>query len=258
MDAQGRICPLCDAKIHFTLTGDAVFLGGYNSGRFNGNGRSDNVIHQDHVYAECGTNRVLLRAGKIPGEITLTATAEGLPAARVTLRSIPADVSPLTTHTPSTNYANPPALVDAREEFFQPIAEADAVKYTPDKELYCKIMLNGQEPDFRGVRAVNKNGAIWGNVMCIIERMKQNFPDRLDFTWDEREKRLTVLSGGHTIIAQAGATHLLVDGKENLMDGEPYVTDTGILVMEVNAIAPHIDGASCQYDDKIGALRIVM
>ena len=258
VDAQGRICPLCDAKIHFTLTGDAVFLGGYNSGRFNGNGRSDNVIHQDHVYAECGTNRVLLRAGKTPGEITLTATAEGLPAARVTLCSIPADVSPLTAHTPSANYANPPALVDAREEFFRPIAEADAAKYTPDKELYCKIMLNGQEPDFRGVRALNRNGAIWGNVMCIIERMKQNFPDRLDFTWDAEAQRLTVLSGGHTIIAQAGATHLLVDGQENLMDGQPYVTDTGILVMEVNAIAPHINGASCQYDDKIGALRIVM
>ena len=65
-------------------------------------------------------------------------------------------------------------------------------------------------------------------------------------------------SGGKTIIAQAGVTHLLVNGQENLMDGQPYVTDTGILVMEVNAIAPHIDGASCQYDDKIGALRITM
>ena len=61
-----------------------------------------------------------------------------------------------------------------------------------------------------------------------------------------------------TIVAQAGATHLLVDGQENLMDGQPYVTDTGILVMEVNAIAPHVAGVSAQYDDKIGALRITM
>ena len=67
---------------------------------------------------------------------------------------------------------------------------------------------------------------------------------------------MTVHSGGKTIIAQAGVTHLLVDGRENLMDGEPFVTDTGILVMEVNAIAPHVQGASAQYDDKIGALRI--
>jgi len=255
-DALGRICPLCDAKITFRVGGDAVFLGGYNSGRFNGNGRTDNVIHQDHVYAECGTNRVLLRAGKTAGEITLTATAEGLPDATITLTSIPADLSPLTTASLCADYANP--TFDPAEDFFRPIAEADAIKYTPETECYCKIMLNGQEPDFRGVRAVNKNGAIWGNVMCIIERMKANFPERLDFDWDAENQRLTVHSGRKTIIAQAGVTHLLVDGQENLMDGQPYVTDTGILVMEVNAIAPHVAGASCQYDDKIGALRIVM
>ena len=258
VDALGRICPLCDAKINFRLDGDATFLGGYNSGRFNGNGRNDNVIHQDHVYAECGLNRVLLRAGETPGEITLTASADGLPDAEIHLHSIPADIATLTCTAPTACYDNPPALFDASEEYFQPIAEADAAKYTPDKELYCKIMLNGQEPDFRGVRAVNKNGAIWGNVMCIIERMKQNFPDRLDYTWDAENQKLTVYSGGHTIVAQAGVTHLLVDGQENLMDGQPYVTDTGILVMEVNAIAPHVAEASAQYDDKIGALRITM
>lgn len=250
VDSQGRICPLCDAKITFHLTGDATFLGGYNSGRFNGNGRSDNVIHQDHVYAECGTNRVLLRAGKVPGEITLTATAEGLPDTAITLHSVPAEAGLI------TDYTNP--AFDPAEEFFLPIAEADAAKYVPDKELYCKIMVNGQEPDFRGVRAVNRNGAIWGNVMCIVERMKSMFPDRLDFTWDAENQRLTVYSGGREIIAQAGVTHLLVDGKENLMDGQPYVTDTGILVMEVNALAPHVQGASVQYDDKIGALRITL
>lgn len=250
VDSQGRICPLCDAKITFRLTGDATFLGGYNSGRFNGNGRSDNVIHQDHVYAECGTNRVLLRAGKVPGEITLTATAEGLPDTAITLHSVPAEEGLV------ADYANP--AFDPAEEFFRPIAEADAAKYVPDKELYCKIMVNGQEPDFRGVRAVNRNGAIWGNVMCIVERMKSMFPDRLDFTWDAENQRLTVYSGGRDIIAQAGVTHLLVDGQENLMDGQPYVTDTGILVMEVNALAPHVQGASAQYDDKIGALRITL
>lgn len=258
VDAQGRVCPLCEAKITFRITGDAVFLGGYNSGRFNGNGRSDNVIHQDHVYAECGVNRVLLRAGQTPGEITLTAASAGLPDAAITLQSIPADTSALTAPTMSALYSNSPALFDPAEAFFTPIPEADAVKYTPETECYCKIMVNGQEPDFRGVRAVNRNGAIWGNVLCILERMKATDPARMDFTWDAENQRLTLLSGGHTIIAQAGVTHLLVDGAENLMDGQPYVTDTGILVMEVNAIAPHVDGASAQFDDRIGALRIVM
>ena len=60
-DGEGRVCPLADMKIDFALSGDAVFLGGYNSGRFNGNGRQDSVIGQPFVYAECGVNRVLLR-----------------------------------------------------------------------------------------------------------------------------------------------------------------------------------------------------
>ncbi len=258
LDGQGRICPLCDARIDFALEGDAVFLGGYNSGRFNGNGRSDNVIHQPFVFAECGTNRVMLRAGTQAGDIRLTARMDGVPEERVTLTSIPAALDTLTATEPSVIRANPAFLLDDHERWFRPLSEADAVKYEPEKENYCKIMLNGQEPDFRGVRAVNRNGAIWGNVMCIIERMKANFPDRLDFTWDAENGKLTVVSGGRTIVAQAGATHLLLDGRENLMDGQPYVTDTGILVMEVNALAPHIPGVTAQFDDKIGALRIEM
>lgn len=48
-DSAGRVCPLCDARIDFTLDGPAQFLGGYNSGRFAGHGHDDSVIHQNHV-----------------------------------------------------------------------------------------------------------------------------------------------------------------------------------------------------------------
>ena len=51
---------------------------------------------------------------------------------------------------------------------------------------------------------------------------------------------------------------MLADGRESLMDGQSYVTEEGILVMEINAIAPYVEGASAQYDDKIGALRITL
>ena len=76
VDAQGRICPLEDRKITFSLEGEGIFLGGYNSGRFNGNGRKDSVIHTDHVYAECGTNRVFIRSTKHAGKILLKAHME--------------------------------------------------------------------------------------------------------------------------------------------------------------------------------------
>lgn len=88
-DAQGRVCPLADLRVDFALAGPALFLGGYNSGRFNGNGRQDSVVGQPFVFAECGINRVLLRAGDTAGDIRLTASAAGLPPAEITLRTVP-------------------------------------------------------------------------------------------------------------------------------------------------------------------------
>ena len=258
LDALGRVCPLCDARIDFRLDGPAVFLGGYNSGRFDGNGRSDNVIHQPFVFAECGTNRVLIRATEQPGSITLTARCEGLPEAVVQLAALPADVRPLSAEAPAVLRDAPAALRLPEEDSIMPIPEADAAKFVPEKENYCKIMVNGQEPDFRGVRAVNLGGAVWGNVMCIVERIKAMQPELMDFTWDAEAGTLTVVSGSRRIIAQVGATHLIVDGRENLMDGMPWVTDTGILVMEVSALVTQIPGVSAQYDENIRALRVTL
>ena len=259
VDAAGRVCPLCDERIDFSLSGDAVLLGGYNSGRFNGNGRSDNVIHQPFVFAECGVNRVLIRAGSKPGFIRLTARMAGVPQAETKIETVPACNELLTVQSPAGLYAGRALpCFSAAQDFIAPIPAADKKKYVPEKENYCKIMVNGQEPDFRGVRAVNKNGSVWGNVLCILERMKSIVPERMDFSWNAAEGTLTLLSGGHRVIAQVGATHLLVDGQENLMDGQPYVTQEGVLVMEVNAIAPYVEGAAAQFDEKIGALRITV
>ena len=119
-------------------------------------------------------------------------------------------------------------------------------------------MVNGQEPDFRGVRAVSRNGSVWGNVLCVLERMKRIAPERLDYTWERETGTLTVISGGHTVTVRAGSTHLLADGQESLMDGQPYVTDEGILVMEINAVAPYVSGASSQFDERISALKITL
>ena len=86
--------------------------------------------------------------------------------------------------------------------------------------------------------------------------MRSIAPRRMDFIWTQERGTLTLVSGSHTVIAQAGKTHLLVDGRESLMDGQPSVTQEGILVMEINAIAPYVTGFSAQFDEKINALRI--
>ena len=114
----------------FAVSGPAFFLGGYNSGRFNGNGRQDSVIGHPFVYAECGTNRVLLRAGSEAGAVCLTAAAPGLAPAEVCLRTIPFRNEP-----PVVLYAEPALLQALQEDWIYAIPEADAVKYIPETEM---------------------------------------------------------------------------------------------------------------------------
>ncbi len=253
IDKNGNICPLCYDKIDFTLKGEGVFLGGYNSGCFDGFGK-ESVIHKPYVYAECGTNRVFIRSTKIQGNIELTAHMTGLPESKICFESVASDLSTLTSCISDVIYE---AHSDTPETYeFPAIPEADAVKYEPEKEPYCKILVNGQEPDTRSVRSVNKNGCIWGAVICILERLNLEHPNKFTFEYSPDKKKLTLNSGEYNIIAEAGRTHLLVNGHENLMDGEPYVTPEGMFVMEVSAIISYIDGITAYYDDKVEVFRI--
>ncbi|MCM1541680.1 MAG: hypothetical protein NC121_10510 [Blautia sp.] len=258
LDGEGRLCPLCDSRIDFVTEGEAQFLGGYNSGRFNGYGKADSVIHQEHVYAECGNNRVFLRSTFRAGKISVKAVMEGVPAETVAWESVAVEREPLSLHEPNVWYADYSAQAPEREDAFPAIPAADALKYQAPEQDYCKILIQGQEPDNGGVPSVNRNGSVWGSVLIILERMLSTWPDRELFTYGfDREKgMLTVHSGDNTILAEAGRTHLLVNGQENLMDGEPYVTERGAFVMEVNALIPYIRNVSCQYDDRVHVLRI--
>ncbi len=255
-DRDGRTCPLADTRIDFTLDGDAVFLGGYNSGRFNGNGRHDNVINQPFVFAECGTNRVLLRAGHSPGAVRLSASAPGLAGAEIILNTLPCDASPLTPWRPSVPHPDETLTCPPSEDLIESVPALDAAKYVPEKETLWKILVNGQEPDSRGVRTVNRNGCVWGSILCVLERMKRIAPERLDYSWDPEAGQLTLVSGENRIIARTGSTHLILNGEEALMDGQPYVTAEGIPVMEISAVAPFVKGASSRLDERIHALRI--
>ncbi|KAB8289739.1 glycoside hydrolase family 2 TIM barrel-domain containing protein [Bifidobacterium avesanii] len=259
VDARGRVCPLASDRIDFSVEGPASFLGGYNEGRFDDrvDGRpDDSVIHTDHVFADCGLNRVFLRATETPGVVRLTARAEGLPPAVAELRAERAEVNTLSETPAAREYAAyaPEAPWSARE--FPPIPAADKAKYVPPSEDFCKILIDGQEPDSRMVPTVNKNGAVWGNVMVVLERMAMQCGDRFSYSWDPAARTLTLRSGGHVVQAEVGRTHLLVDGRENLMDGEPYLSPRGDVVMEVAALVSWVKDVTVQYDDRVHVLRV--
>jgi beta-galactosidase len=85
VDAQGRRCPTELRTINFTLTGPAEWRGGIAQG-------PDNYILSKSLPVEGGVNRVLLRATTKAGTIKLQATAEGLPATSISLKSSPFEV----------------------------------------------------------------------------------------------------------------------------------------------------------------------
>ena len=254
MDEQGRVCPLCDRKITFSFEGPGVFLGGYNSGKFNGYGRHDSVIHTDHVYAECGNNRVFIRAGKEAGEMVLKAEMEGVPQAEIRVTSVSCDTSALAAEGPQHLTPEYGACAPEVSYGYEAIPEADAAKYVPLDKVYCKVLVNGQEPDTRSILSIVDHGAIYSPILFILERMKSQKPEAFDYSYEN--KVLTIRSGGHVVQAEVGRTHLLVDGEENLLNGQPYENEDGVFIVEINAVVPYIQGVSSWYDDKINVFRI--
>ncbi|MGA2232957.1 MAG: DUF4982 domain-containing protein [Tepidisphaeraceae bacterium] len=85
VDASGRRCPTDEARVDFTLTGPAVWRGGYNSGIVN----STNNTYLD---TECGINRVAIRSTLTPGTISLTASRQGLASDTAQLESHPVPI----------------------------------------------------------------------------------------------------------------------------------------------------------------------
>lgn len=258
LDEEGNLCPLCDGKISFSLEGPAQFLGGYNSGRFKGPDKDDNVIHKDYVYAECGTNRVFLRAGREAGEITVTASMEGAGGktitARVVLHSVSAITQELCAELPGRLSGNAREGSFERKDAFPAIVQADDAKYVKQDGLYCKVLVNGQEPNTNGNLSKVDHGSIYSPILFILESMHRGRPEAFSYSYEN--KVLTIDSGGNHVQAEVGRTHLLVNGEENLLNGQPYETEDGILIVEINAVISYIQGVSAGYDEMANLFRI--
>lgn len=82
VDAQGRRCPLANDMIHYQLDGPAEWRGGLAQG-------PDNYILAKDFPVECGINRAIIRSTTTAGEIRLTASANGLKSASITMKTLP-------------------------------------------------------------------------------------------------------------------------------------------------------------------------
>lgn len=116
VDANGRRVPTDNRMVRFALDGPAEWRGGIAQGDSSGKPRAgqtqveqavtkaagqdavthyegtardeDNYILSPNLPVEAGINRVLLRAGKQPGTVSLTATAQGLRPATITIPAV--------------------------------------------------------------------------------------------------------------------------------------------------------------------------
>lgn len=82
VDAEGRRCPLDAGRVDFTITGPAIWRGGYNSGKAN----TTNHLYLD---TEVGINRVAIRSTLEAGEVIVTASRDGIKKASITLNTQP-------------------------------------------------------------------------------------------------------------------------------------------------------------------------
>jgi beta-galactosidase len=81
VDAQGRRCPTALDLVHFQLEGPAEWRGGIAQG-------PGNYIRSKSLPVEGGVNRVLVRSTPKAGQVRLSARAEGLAPAELTLTSL--------------------------------------------------------------------------------------------------------------------------------------------------------------------------
>ena len=110
VDRQGRRCPLDDRLIHFEINGEVKWIGGIatrNNKEYlkdaekkdpnlldsaNKKNSSDNYVGLYDLPVECGINRVLIRSTTNAGDVNLSAYADGVRPAYLSLKTQPVDV----------------------------------------------------------------------------------------------------------------------------------------------------------------------
>jgi beta-galactosidase len=96
VDSMGNTVPNDEARVDFAMTGPGIWRGGYNSG-------IANSTNNTYLNTEGGVNRIFVRSTTMPGDVTVTATRNGLTQGTVTVTSVAVDnTGGLSTTMPAT------------------------------------------------------------------------------------------------------------------------------------------------------------
>ena len=282
VDEEGNVCPLDERKISFTISSNGKFLGGYNSGL------GERIVnHKDYVFAECGVNRVFVQSTREAGEITLTATAEGMQPVPITITSNALELTDgLTTQMqrsfeqgevpPPPQEEAVPALrslgesltADWDEENGNVVTVADA-----EKDYYT-ITVNGTPVEFdeddRPYRPDSNTGVV-GNINAILDAIRSAGSD-MTYTYTTTGSvpdyaasfgdipYVTILSGDDKIEVINGSTNIFVNGSSgSLMNFEAVENDIGTGInADISAVLAYIDGVSALTDSESKTMAITV
>lgn len=295
LDKNGNVCALNYDKIKFTYSGEGTYLGGYNGGMggdcfqnsalsqglsnyFGGSKDEVSTLHQDYVYAECGTNRIFVRATRNAGTFTLNATlcdASGnetnIKASESVTSQEVAVTGGLTTEMPSRQsytYAehapvieSAPAMVSLSDTFEVDWTQVKRVE-KQDDTVYYTVMLNGEEFTLPSSAIEYTMGTVFAPIPPVLDKLKElgaNVSYTLDDVEENADPKLIIDinggmdNGGTTLWTKPSENMLYVNNPDGTGDGKdqcadmPFVKD-GQFFFEIDLVLKYIDGVRRNID----------
>lgn len=276
IDAEGNVCPTDERKINFTISdpSKATFIGGYNSGYY---GNHDNggynepggrvVNHKDYVFAECGINRVFVQSTREAGDVTLTASAEGIQPVTVTISSETFETEGGLSTVPQQSFAQGEVPVPPQKEkapVLKSLSEAFTADWTEttgnvehvneDTQDYYTVTVNGTEVAFTD-RARKPDGStgVIAEVEPILAAIKAAGVDvnyEVHTTGElpsgVREGTFPYIelqSGDNEVFVLNLSTPIYVNGQENLTNWQTCLNSAQTaLIAELAPILGNIEG----------------
>ncbi len=266
VDSKGRTLPFASNKVKFTLSGPAVFMGGYNSGVWD----EASPVGKDWVNLECGENRVFLKAGREAGKVVLKAVCDNGMCASATL-----ELNAVKTENGLAQVeALPQMYVERGGKSPSPIVQSSLA--ASNGALPWEVRVNGVPVEFPGRLGTPFKPDDNTGVCCafepVLKALKMAGAD-MDYSVEPKKipakkkwlrklaptpylPMVTVRAGGHEIDACTGFTELFIDnGKDrNLTNCEVWNAskkkNQGVVCGELSALAGYIPGVNIKVDGK--------
>ena len=262
LDKEGNVCALNYDKIDFTISGEGVFLGGYNSGMFG----EESVIGKDYVYAECGLNRVFVRSTTTAGKITLTAAMEGVKSAsaKITSKAVETEgglttVMPQNYKAAKTIYEESKAVIEGIDLYAPSEDFTIDTSSAHEESTPYTVTVNGEEVANAYAHKPSDTIGVQAALRPILYQIKKVGGSGLD-TYKESEGTLSILSDYKLIVIKENTTFLQIDKETeaDLLSVAPEYSADSSLMAELKAILKYISGVTFEVDDTNHVFRITV